>query len=382
MKSIGADLIYTGTGIRRNAWLNFRDQEIVSLTEKPVGEDIGRYPVLTPAFVDPHCHIGMERAGEPGGEGEANERLDSMVPLADALDSVQMDDPSFRDSVEAGFLYSCVVPGSGNIIGGLSAVIRNYANNTNDAFIARAGLKAAFGYNPMSTREWKGTRPHTRMGCLALLRQEFCEIRNKRAAAAKSAKGKKDSVELSPRQNVMADVLDGKIVLRTHVHKSDDIAALLRFVDEYGLRITVEHACDVHEEATFRELARREIPVVYGPMDSFAYKVELRHESWRNLRHLLASGVEYGLMSDHPVILQRNLFHGLRFFLRLGRDKAEAIGILSLRNATVLGLDHQIGSLEKGKWASFVAWTGDPFEYSAYPAAVYGEGCLLHCEQG
>jgi imidazolonepropionase-like amidohydrolase len=72
MKSIGADLIYTGTGIRRNAWLNFRDQEIVSLTEKPVGEDIGRYPVLTPAFVDPHCNIGMERAGEPGGEGEAN----------------------------------------------------------------------------------------------------------------------------------------------------------------------------------------------------------------------------------------------------------------------------------------------------------------------
>jgi imidazolonepropionase-like amidohydrolase len=385
VQSIGAGVVYTGEGVRRDAWLNFREDRIVSLTAAAAGEEIGHYPVLTPAFIDPHCHIGMERAGEPGREGEANEHLDSLMPLADALDSVQMDDASFRESVEAGFLYSCVVPGSGNIIGGLSAVIRNYAKDTNAAFIARAGLKAAFGYNPMSTHDWKGNRPHTRMGCLALLRQEFCEIRNKRAAAAQAtSKGKagKPGGELSPRQLVMAEVLDGRTVLRVHVHKTDDIAALLRFVDEYGIRVTVEHACDVHEEGTFRELARREIPVVYGPMDSFPYKVELRHESWRNLRHLLASGVDHGLMSDHPVILQRNLFQCLRFYLRLGWGPAEAIGVLTRQNAVVLGLDDRLGTLAKGKWASFVAWTGDPFTLAAYPAAVYGEGCLLHCEQG
>jgi len=369
-----------------NVYVNMDGGAIASLTPEPAGTPAGEYTVITPAFIDAHSHIGMIRAGEPGAESEANERMDAMLAHADALDSVQMDDAGFTDSLESGVLYSCVVPGSGNIIGGLSAVIRNYAPDTNAALIARAGLKAAFGYNPMSTHDWKGNRPHTRMGCLALLRQEFCEIRNKRAAAAKAGKGKagkaKAEAELSPRQQAMAGVLDGRTLLRVHVHKADDIAALLRFVDEYGIRVTVEHACDVHEEATFRELARREIPVVYGPLDSFPYKVELRHESWRNLRHLLASGVDHGLMSDHPVILQRNLFQCLRHYLRLGREPAEAIGVLTRQNAAILGLGDRLGTLAKGKWASFVAWTGDPFSLAAWPAAVYGEGCLLHCEQG
>ncbi|MBC7317055.1 MAG: imidazolonepropionase, partial [Chloroflexi bacterium] len=104
-------------------------------------------------------------------------------------------------------------------------------------------------------------------------------------------------------------------------------AALLRFVDEFHLDITVEHTCDVHEEATYRELKERGIPVVYGPLDSLAYKVELKHENWRNLRYLLASGVTFGLMTDHPVILQRTLLLTLRWFLRAGLNKQQALEI-------------------------------------------------------
>jgi len=90
--------------------------------------------VITPAFIDAHCHIGMERAGEPGSEGEANEHMDSLLFLADALDSVQMDDSAFRDSVELGVLYSCVMPGSGNIVGGRTAIIRNYGRTNQRGF--------------------------------------------------------------------------------------------------------------------------------------------------------------------------------------------------------------------------------------------------------
>ena len=57
-------------------------------------------------------------------------------------------------------------------------------------------------------------------------------------------------------------------------------------------------------------LVKRGIPVVFGPMDSFAYKTELKHESWRNARFLIESGVEFGLMTDHPVVLQRELLWG------------------------------------------------------------------------
>jgi hypothetical protein len=75
-----------------------------------------------------------------------------------------MDDRAFKDALEAGLLHSCVVPGSGNIVGGQSLVIRKYAPNSTNALIGRAGLKAPFAYNPLSARRWKGQHPATRNG--------------------------------------------------------------------------------------------------------------------------------------------------------------------------------------------------------------------------
>jgi imidazolonepropionase-like amidohydrolase len=380
MKSIFANTIYTGKSIVTDRYLIFKETKIIGLAKSAKGQLLGRYNVLTPAFIDPHSHIGMERSGEPSGEGEANDHLDSILALTDALDSVQMDDKALKDAVESGVLYSCVVPGSGNIIGGQSAVIRNYANDSSNALIARAGLKAAFGYNPMSTRSWKGKRPTTRMGAIAILRGRLEEVRRQTQKFRKAKGSKKDDITFSAEDTVLQDLLAGKFRLRAHVHKIDDIAALLRLVDDYKLKLTVEHASDVHQPEIFQELRQRKIPVVYGPVDSFSYKVELKHEDWRNIRHLLAARVEFGLMSDHPVTLARQLFLQTRWFLRAGLSKQRAIELVSLKNARILGIDDRLGTLEKGKWASFICWNGDPFDLASYPAAVYGEGALLFSE--
>ena len=377
MNAIFANTIYTGKSMVTDRYLIFNGTNITGFAKSAKGQLLGRYDVLTPAFIDPHSHIGMERSGEPSGEGEANDHLDSILALTDALDSVQMDDKAFRDAVESGVLYSCVVPGSGNIIGGQSAVIRNYANDSSDALIARAGLKAAFGYNPMSTRSWKGKRPTTRMGAIAILRGRLEEVRRKVQKFRKAKGSKKQEITFSAEDTVLQNLLAGKFRLRAHVHKIDDIAALLRLGDDFKIKLTVEHAMDVHQPEIFQALKQRNIPVVYGPIDSFSYKVELKHEDWRNIRHLLAARVEFGLMSDHPVTLARQLFLQTRWFLRAGFSKQQAIELVSRMNAGILGIDDRLGTLEKGKWASFICWSVDPFDLASYPVAVYGEGELL-----
>jgi len=378
MECVFAKTIYTGTSVVHNRYLAFSGSDIAGLARSIRGRLSGEYEVLTPAFIDPHSHIGMERSGEPSTEGEANDHLDSILALSDALDSVQMDDKAFKEAVEAGVLYSCVVPGSGNIVGGHSAVIRNYAADGTRALIGRAGLKAAFGFNPMSTHRWKGRRPTTRMGAIAILRGRLAEVRQKEQQYRKARGRKKEEVTFSAEETVLRDLLTGKVHLRVHVHKIDDIAALLRLVDDFKIKITVDHAMDVHQPEIFRELHRRKIPVVYGPVDSFAYKVELKHEDWRNIRHLLASGVEFGLMTDHPVTLSRQLFLQTRWFVRAGMSKQQAVELVSRKNAGILGIDKQLGTLQKGKWASFICWNGDPFDLASYPVAVYGEGNLLY----
>ena len=378
MQCVHAKKIYTGKRVVENAYVVFDGKKMVGVSKTKRGTQAGACEVVTPAFIDGHSHIGLARSGEPGAESETNENMDSILALVDALDSLQMDDVALGEAVEMGVLYSCIVPGSGNIIGGRSAVVRNYAKNSTDALVARAGLKSAFGHNPRSTQGWKGQRPGTRMGALAILRAKLDEIAQKVAQYNKARGKERQKITFSAEEAVLRDVLAGKERLRAHVHKIDDIASLLRLVDEFKLKITIEHAMDIHQPEIYQELKKRRIPVVFGPVDAFAYKVELKHESWRNIRHLVESGVEYGLMTDHPVTLARHLFLQTRWFTRCGLSKQEAVEVASRRNAAVLGVGRILGSLDRGKWASFTCWNGDPFDMTKYPVAVYGEGELLY----
>ena len=380
-KYIHAKILYTGRKVERDVFLAFSGSTVKGIVKKAAGPVLGEYPVVTPAFIDPHSHIGLVRAGEPASEEEANEKMESLIALPDALDSLQTDDQALQDAIESGVLYSCILPGSGNIIGGQSAVIRHFAADSSEALVGRAGVKAAFGYNPMSTTAWKGTRPNTRMGAVSLFRKKLDEVQGK-LAAEKGAKGtKKEDKRLSLEERLLADILAGKIRLRCHVHKTDDIATILRLTEEFPIKVSIEHAMDVHQPGIYAKLKKKKIPVVFGPMDSFPYKVELKHEAWRNVRHLVASKIPFGLMTDHPVVLSRNLFLQTRLLLRAGLGKQQAIEVITRQNAAILGIDKVLGSLEKGKWASFVCFNGDPFDLTSYPIAVYGEGQLLHKDQ-
>jgi hypothetical protein len=100
--------------------------------------------------------VKMMGTGEPAVEDESDGHIDSAVPLANSLHSGYMNDSSFSESVEGGVLYSVVLPGSGNIIGGKSVLLRNFENNIEKAFNKDVGIKMALGSNPRSTPEGKG----------------------------------------------------------------------------------------------------------------------------------------------------------------------------------------------------------------------------------
>src|SRR6266480_97126 len=119
----------------------------------------------------------MVRSGEPDKDEEANERMNSVYPLVNALHSIYMDDPAFNESVESGVLYSTVLPGSGNIIAGKAVLIRNFVDDIGHAYIMDLGIKSALGYNPRTTTDWKGDRPSTRIGSIAMLRDNFIKAK-------------------------------------------------------------------------------------------------------------------------------------------------------------------------------------------------------------
>ena len=86
MDSIKAKVVYTGKSIVENAYLSFEGQTITGISKTKKGSLLGKFAVLTPAFIDPHSHIGMHRAGEPSNESESNENMNSLLTLPDATD--------------------------------------------------------------------------------------------------------------------------------------------------------------------------------------------------------------------------------------------------------------------------------------------------------
>ena len=371
LQCIKSKKVYVGDGnVIENVYVCWNDKRISYIGEEERGELIGEYEVVTPAFIDAHSHMGMDRHGEPWFEGEANEELDSVIPYIDAIDSVYMDDEYFRESVEWGVLYSAVMPGSGNIIGGRVVAIRNWETHVDKAFIKYVGVKAALGYNPRSTTSWRGLRPNTRMGVIGLFKKYFDKAR---AEWLKLKEGKITWEELDPVTKALIPVIEGRLPLRVHVHKEDDIATLRKLARIYGFKHTIDHACDVHTEEGFKMIKEMGVPLIYGPIDSFAYKTELKHESYKNVKLLIKYMPEVtALMSDHPVVLQRNLFLQLRFFMMYGMPFREAIKLIASNPAKILGID--AGEVKVGKLASLVAWSDEPYVLRSKVEAVIAEG--------
>ena len=380
MKVIKSRLLFDGVDEKRDYFIGFENDEIKYVGNsqpKESSEIIAEGAVVTPAFIDSHSHIGMVRSGEPDKEEEANEHMNSVYPLVNALHSIYMDDPSFKESVESGVLYSTVLPGSGNIIAGNAVLIRNFVQDIGQAHIMDVGIKAALGYNPRSTVDWKGNRPSTRMGAVAILRENFIKARKMQKLLETE---KKVIDEVEPLTELFMDILSKRLKMMVHVHKEDDIMVLLQLIKEFGIKVIANHCVDVHREEVFTALKASSVPVIYGPMDSFPYKVELKHESWRNAEKLLNSGAKFSIMSDHPVILQRNILYSLRHLLRFGLSKADAISKISKEAAEIIGAQN-IGQVRAGFKASIVVWNGDPFSLSSYPILVIGEGRTVYEEE-
>ena len=126
MKYVKASLLYDGKTALKDKYILFDDKITAIEERKPSdGEFLGE-GIVTPAFIDSHSHIGMVRSGEPSAEDESNEQMENLFPLVRAVDSVYMDDSAFKESVESGVLYSTVLPGSGNTLGGRASLIRNF----------------------------------------------------------------------------------------------------------------------------------------------------------------------------------------------------------------------------------------------------------------
>ncbi|WP_028279608.1 amidohydrolase [Arthrobacter sp. H5] len=323
--------------------------------QAPAGADVvdaeGQW--LLPGLVDAHVHLGTHEEGEGSAGDDTNEMTDPVTAGVRALDAVNPYDPGFDDALKGGITAVNVNPGSGNPIGGLAVAIHTHGRYIEEMLLrSPSGLKSALGENPKRVYGEKKQTPATRLGTAMIIRKAFMEAQN--------YMGKADENGRDPKLEALAMVLRREIPWRQHAHRADDIATAIRLADEFGYELVLDHGTEAHLLADV--IAERGIPVLIGPLFTTKSKVELRGRSIANPGKLAAAGVEISIITDHPVIPIDFLVHQATLAIKEGLDRETALRSITINPAKVLGLDHRIGSLETGKDADVVLWSGDPLD--------------------
>ncbi len=127
---------------------------------------------VTPGIIDVHSHLGDYPSPGVSALSDGNEATSPVRPEVWAEHSVWPQDPGFsRALVNGGVTTLQILPGSANLFGGRSVVLKNVPARTVQGMKfpgAPYGLKMACGENPKRVYGSKGNMPQTRMGNIAL----------------------------------------------------------------------------------------------------------------------------------------------------------------------------------------------------------------------
>jgi imidazolonepropionase-like amidohydrolase len=409
-------VVLTGTGARVDGAdiliENGKIKAVGPALSAPAGARIvaaqGRW--VTPGLIDIHSHLGVYPSPGVKGLDDGNEATSPNTANVWAEHSIWPQDPGFETALEGGVTTLQILPGSANLIGGRSVVVKNVAAITYQAMKfpgAAYGLKMACGENPKRVYGDKNQAPSTRMGNVAGYRQAFADAQDyqqqwdkyrreladynkkKTDQSGKKAKDKdggadKDQPPTPPKRDLkletLAEVLQGNIRVHIHCYRSDEMTTMLDVADEFGFKIAAfHHAVEAYKIAD--RLAQRGVCAAMWA-DWWGFKMEAFDGIQENLPMVDYAEHSCAIVhSDSEDGIQRlnqeaakAMAHGARAGLAVPPERA--IRWLTLNPAKSLGLDDRIGTLETGKAADLVIWNGNPFSVYALAEQVFIDGAL------
>lgn len=380
--------ILTGTGERLdNADVLIRDGKIVAVGEDLSGDGAtvvdasGRW--ITPGIIDLHSHLGVYPSPGTASHSDGNEATAPVTAEVWAEHSVWPHDPGFVTALAGGVTSMQVLPGSANLIGGRSVTLKNVpGRNVQDMKFPGApyGLKMACGENPKRVYGGKGIAPSTRMGNVAGYRSAWiaaADYRDKMAATKSWGEAPLRDLQLE----TLVGVLDGKILVHNHCYRGDEMSVMLDIAKEFGYKITsFHHAVEAYKVADL--LAENDTCAAMWA-DWWGFKMEAYDGIRENAALVDDAGACAIIHSDSEEGIQRLNQETAKVIgaaARVGMDIAaeRAIRWITSNPAKALGIAEMTGTLEAGKMADVVVWSGDPFSVYTRPDQVYIDGALAY----
>ena len=367
----------------------FKDGRIVAVgtsvqapSDAVVVDGTGKW--VTPGIIDVHSHLGVYAAPGTFAESDGNEATQPVTAEVWAEHSFWPQDPQIPLAIAGGVTTIQALPGSANLIGGRSAVLKLIPVRSVQEMKfpgAHYGLKMACGENPKRVYGQRGG-PSTRMGNMAGYRAAFIQAQAYRRRWDKWNKDHQgDPPERNLRNESLAEVLRGNIYVQNHCYRADEMMQMLDLAHEFGFKIRAfHHAVEAYKIA---DVLAREGTAVAVWADWWGFKEEAMDGIHESAALVQQAGARADIHSDDPGGIQRlnqeaakAMYYGRRAGIPVTRD--QALRWFTANAAWVLGIDSIVGTLEPGKMADVVLWSADPLSVYAQAVQVYNDGWLVY----
>ena len=316
--------------------------------------------LVTPGFVDGHCHIGLHEEIVGAVGLDINETSSPITPQMRAIDAINPMDEGLSNALQAGVTCAVTGPGSANVVGGTFCAIKLSGKRVDKMVVKDpVAMKIAFGENPKRVYGGKQQSPVTRMATASLLRGLLFKAREYEEKWSAYESGKEEKrPEFDFQLEAMRPVMRREIPLKAHAHRADDIFTALRIAREFGLGITLDHCTDGALIAD--ELAEEGKPVLVGPSFGSKSKIELANKSFETPGILCRAGLLTAIITDAPVIPLEYLPLCAGLAVRSGMAEEDAWKAITINPAKIAGIDNRVGSLAPGKDADIALFRGNP----------------------
>jgi len=331
----------------------------------------GKY--VMPGIIDPHSHTMADAINE------GSLSVTSMVRIRDVLNPT---DINIYRQLAGGVTTINVLHGSANTIGGQNAVVKlKYGREADEMLFpgAMPGIKFALGENVTQKNGQQAAQaqgrqlryPATRMGQEEVLRDAFTRARDYKASLdeykAKVAKG--DKAAIAPARNLelepLVEVLEGKRFVHAHSYRADEMLMLLNVAKEFGFTVkTLQHGLEGYKIASEIQQAGTGLSSF---ADEWSYKIEAYDAIPYNVPILLQHGVVATINSDSDERARRLNIDAAKLVRYGGLSDDDALKTITYNGAVQLGVQDKVGSIEIGKDADVVIWSGHPL--SVYSSA-------------
>lgn len=332
----------------------------------PAGYRIVSAKVVTPGLIDAHTVIGLNGYLNQPHDQMAFDGSSSFQPELRAIDAYNAEERLVQwvrefgvTTIHTGHQPTALVPGQ-------TMIAKTWGRNVDEATIVPTAMVAVV--LGTAANAGQGKSPGTRGKQMAMLRSELIKAQENLA---------KKEPPKDLRSDIMMKVIKGDVRLLITAHKDQDIMSALRLAKEFNLKIVLDGAAEA--PLVLNEIKASGFPVILHPTMARAAG-DAESLSMETASKLKAAGIPVALQSGYESYVPKTrvvLFEAAMAAAN-GLSKSDALALITIDAAKILGLDNRIGSLSVGKDADLALYDGDPFEYTSHCIGTIINGQLVN----